>query len=579
VTSAPSPAPRWAERFAATLAFSAPVLLALGHLSLEPRWDEDVAVVRALGGQIGAEGIVSGALSTRFALLPLGSRLMRAALPSALAVGLVSLLLFQLAVALLERRRGPSFGELGLAGFAALGATLLPSFQIEASRVGGATVAALLILGLLRVSLLDPGRVVARGLLLGLLLAESHWGALAGLVIVIASLVRRDVVPRARDFFGLFVTAALTLGVLLLPSLLHPRTPGSGIDFSFSLGLPLGTTNPSGLSMFAELGLVCCPLAALGVLWVLPRARLRPLLLTSLAAVGVELVEAAPAVRLAAIACCMLFATFGLRFCLAWLERARLPLTPLLGRLVFLLGVGLLLLSMEDSRRALDRRSVSAARAWTAEAFGDLPPGALVISDAPEIAWRLWASRVTEGTRPDVMLVPNRLLGRGNVARELLRAEPRIAGLIRDHATYGTVSELSLSELADARPLKVELDYDWDKRLLAYLTPDGVWSDVAPHALGHSDRKTSYKAMRRVFNRILRQASTERGTDRQTVDRVTRDLYHQALVSATLGDNDLAEHILHRLSKIRPDDPAWEHLRRKLEHSSRGAPSVRAMLE
>jgi hypothetical protein len=264
---------------------------------------------------------------------------------------------------------------------------------------------------------------------------------------------------------------------------------------------------------------------------------------------------------------------------LAWLERARLPLAPLVARLVFVLGIGLLLLTMEDGRRALERRSVSAARAWTNEAFGDLPPGALVISDAPEVAWRLWASRVTEGTRPDVMLVPSRLLGRGNVARELLEAEPRIAGLIRDHATHGTASELSLSQLADSRPLKVELDYDWDKRLLAYLTPDGVWSDVAPHALGRSDRKSRYKEVRGALERVLRQAHTERGTDQETVDRIARDLYHHALVSATLGDGELAERMLRRLGRVRPDDPEWQALRNKLKSSPRGALNVRAMVE
>lgn len=572
-------APEWAERFAATLVFAVPVLFALGHVSLEPRWDEDVAVVRSLGGQVGAEGILSSALSTRFALLPLGSRLMRAALPSALCVGFVSLLLFQCVTTLLRRKSGGSYGDLALASFAALSTTLLPSFQIEAARVGGATVAVLLVVALFRATLIDSARVVTRGLLFGLLLAESHWGALAGLLVLGASTARSDAPLRARDWAGLGAVAAATFGALLLPSLLHPRTPGSGIDFSFSLGVPLGTSALSGVLIFAELGIVCVPLAVLGVVWALPRPRFRLVAFAALALVALALVEPVPALRLSALSGLMLLAAFGLRFALSWLARARLPFAPLLGRLVFLLGVGLVVLTGEDGRRALERRSVSAARIWTNEAFGDLPPGAIVISDAPEIAWRLWAARVTEGTRPDVMLVPSSLLGHGNVARELLQAEPRIAGLIRDHATYGTASELSLSQLADARPLKVELDYDWDKRLLAYLTPDGVWSDVAPHALGRSDRKTSYATVQRSFTRILKHADTERGSDDRTLDRITSDLYHHALTSATLGDTDLAKRILRRLRRIRPDEPAWQHLQQKLETSPRGAPNVRVMLQ
>jgi hypothetical protein len=210
----------------------------------------------------------------------------------------------------------------------------------------------------------------------------------------------------------------------------------------------------------------------------------------------------------------------------------------------------LVLLGAEDGHRAIERRSVSGTRAWSSEAFGNLPPGTLVISDSVEIAWRLWAARVTEGLRPDVMLVPSPLLGHGNVARELLDAEPQIAGLIRDYASRGTASELSLSQLADTRPLKVELDYDWDKRLLAYFTPDGVWSDVAPHALGRSDRTRGFAAMRNVHRRILRRAATENGEDRQTLDRLTSDLHHHALVSATLGDSKLAERILRELVRM-----------------------------
>jgi hypothetical protein len=190
----------------------------------------------------------------------------------------------------------------------------------------------------------------------------------------------------------------------------------------------------------------------------------------------------------------------------------------------------------------------------------------------------LWAARATEGTRPDITLVPSPLLGHGSIASALLNVEPQIAGLIRDYAITGSASELSLSQLADARPLKVELDYDWDRRLLSYLTPDGLWSDVAPHALGRSDRKSRYTNVRQTFGRIARQASSKHGTDQRTLDRATRDLYHHALVSAALGDERLSERILKRLLRIKPEDPELLALRKKLDENHRGAASVRALL-
>lgn len=554
-----------------------PLLLGAWHLSAAPHWEDDVAVVRALGGvQVGAEGLVSAALSAVVALLPVGSRLARAGLVSALAAGVASLFIFQCVQLLSAGTRAPKSGDAGVALFAALGAALLPCFQVEASRVGGATVAAALALALLR-AWLFPSSVVLRGVLFGLLLVESRWTALGTAVFLVLGNLRSGALA-LRPWLACLLCSALTVGFATLPSLLERRMLERGFDFGFSLSLPLGESLSRGAWIF-EIGLVSSGFAVAGVVLSLRRVRLRAPVLALLLTTGLSTLLHGPGPRLLCCATTSMLAALGLRAVLDWLAVAPMRLAPTLSHLSGLAVACLLLLTVEDGQRAVERRSVTAAAAWTQEAFENLPPGALVISDSPATAWRLWASRVTEGTRPDVMLVPSPLLGHGNVARELLRAEPRIAGLIRDYASKGTASELSLSELADTRPLKVELDYDWDRRLLSTLTPDGVWSDVAPHALGNSDRKASYKSVQKTYRRVLRLAKLEKGVDRSTLERVTMDLYRHALVSATLGDTQLAERILRELSRIEPDNPRWDALRKKLKEAPRGAASVRAMLD
>jgi hypothetical protein len=577
VSRAPEIAPPWALRLGIVLAFAVPALLGVWHANAVPHWDDDVAVVRALGGvQVGAEGLVSAALASLSTLLPVGSRLVRAALVSALAAGAASVLVFQCALFLTRGSRGSSFGDVLVAAFAAFGAALLPSLQIEASRVGGATVAAALGLALLR-TLLCPSAVAVRGVLFGLLLVESRPTALLGGLVLVATTLRER--PTSlRGWIGPLPWSAATVAFALLPSLLERRVLGRGFDFGLSLSLPLGELEAQS-SWLLELGVLCSALALTGSVLSLFRPRLQPAVLTMCAVIGVSAIVADRGVRLFALSCASLLAALGVRAVLQWLSVAPIPLAPTLRRLSALALGCLLLVTAEDGQRAVGRRSISGAAAWTSEAFGNLPPGTLVISDSPATAWRLWASRVTEGTRPDVMLVPSPLLGHGNLARELLRVEPRIEGLIRDYASKGTASELSLSQLADTRPLKVELDHDWDRRLLSTLTPDGVWSDVAPHALGRSDRKSSYGSVQKAYRRVLRQAKTDDGEDKRTLDRVTLDLYRHALVSATLGDTKLAERILRELARISPDHPEWEALRAKLRDAPRGATSVRAMLE
>jgi hypothetical protein len=576
--SAAAPAPRWLLVTSGFLAFTVPLLLAAAQLHGAPRWDEDVAVVRALGQvQVGAEGVASSALSGLTALLPLGNRLMRAALVSTLASGLCAWLLYGLALRSLAPRSPAAASDVGLALGAALLPALAPLFQVEATRVGGASLGVLLVLLVLRALREVRLNAVLLGVLLGLALTERRDAALcAGALIALACVLRPERISVRQGL--LLLSAALAIAaVTLLPSLWI--RDGRGFSLGLSLGLPLGADGQLEQGPLAQVGPLFSLLALFGALSALWQREQRAVAMPWLVLLALGLLTSGAVARLCGVAALAHLSVLGMRTVLTLLRRSQLPLQGVAVQLVFLVAFCALLLVAEDGRRTLLARSVSGARSWTNEAFERLPTDALLLSDSSSIAWRLWAARVLEGTRPDVTLVPSPLLGHGTLARELLNEEPRLGGLIRDYAIAGTASELSLSELADARPLKVELDMDWSRRLLAHLSPDGLWSDVAPHALGRSDRAQGYEGVQSAFRVVLRHAKTERGTDFATFERVYQDLYHHALISATLGDKALASRMLRKLSRLKPDDPDCRALRASLRRGSKGAASARALLD
>lgn len=122
-------------------------------------------------------------------------------------------------------------------------------------------------------------------------------------------------------------------------------------------------------------------------------------------------------------------------------------------------------------------------------ALEQLPPGAAVIVDSPTTTWRLLAATLVEGRRPDVVLVPRRLLDKGDVASQLLVREPQVEPLLRAIAITGTSDEFSLAELADVRPLFVELERGWSDAEYAHLDLSGVWLGFQSEPLSPLDRK------------------------------------------------------------------------------------------
>jgi hypothetical protein len=237
------------------------------------------------------------------------------------------------------------------------------------------------------------------------------------------------------------------------------------------------------------------------------------------------------------------------------LLRLRLPMARSGAVLIVVFHLTLVALTSEEAGYAADRDEQFGAEEWADSALGRLEPSAAILVQSPAIAWRLWAARLTRGERPDVLIIPIGLLHRGRIAANLLNTEREIEPLLRDFALAGEPSEFALSKLSDVRPLHVELDRRWSKRLIAHLTIDGLWLEFAPQPLGQSDRRLSTSLSMTPIRRVMAAIAAPRLPDSSTSSVVSQALRAEATVLSVLGEYEASQSLLDRIAELAPADP------------------------
>lgn len=169
--------------------------------------------------------------------------------------------------------------------------------------------------------------------------------------------------------------------------------------------------------------------------------------------------------------------------------------------LVSIVAVAGSLARAEDAIARLTETETRAAEVWTDEALGGLPEGALVLTHRPEVGRRLLSAQAT-GERPDALVVPISELTDARRVAAWLEREPALDLLLRDLSLSETPSERAVARLVDARPVFVEPDPSWDRRLLEHLWPGVPLARMSAHALGRSDRQSSLEEQRSSIQRI-----------------------------------------------------------------------------
>lgn len=548
--SPPGSEPR--ESAQGSLAALAALISLIGTLlysSDAPLWRADAALLSTLESSNPLGGF-SASLSRLFLVLPLGSLTLRTTLLGAAASALSGACLCHITETQLSRTRGPSRMNSWLALAAALGVTFSLPFVTEATIPGGgAAPAAALAICLLAQTWqqrgLEPSLLsrVGTGLLFGLLLSESPWAALGVLLLI----TTRGAPPRRARTWLIVASSALGSSLFLL----LPRALAlSASEWADLRLLPSPSSFPAFalLDYLGQVGFV----AALGILAVLVLAPRSHYLLGPLAVVLLDwMIPAAPGgawlrsfepspsrvgLHLLALSSLAPLAALGLRTLADVARSLQLVAAEKSSALLTLLALGAAIAGIEDASRLLSQTEVEGPRAWTDAALSGLPRGALVLTHTRPVTSRLLAAK-HQGERPDVLIVPLDTLAQAGRLEETLTAEPALKQLIVDLSVGTSPSERALSLLCDVRPVFVEADASWDRRLLEHLHPTLPLAEFSVHAIGHTERIASVERSAPELARIG--AATELGLhpDLATREIVRRQLLQVQSVLEKIGDS------------------------------------------
>jgi hypothetical protein len=368
---------------------------------------------------------------------------------------------------------------------------------------------------------------------------------------------------------ALFAAVGVAL-LLVVPLGVRPLAPRAFADIGRALSAAdltgFDTAGPRLSTLTAwtrEIGLVSMCIALAGALLALASPRARSLVAPLVAFVlldtliparefGALYVDPLTTLRALAVLALATSSSVGVSVLTRKLLDLRVPMAKSGAVLIVVFHITLIALSSEEAGYVADRGKQVAAEEWTDGAIGRLEPNAAILVRSPAIAFRLWAARLLRGERPDVLIVPEKLVHRGRVALSLLAVEPEIEPLLRDYAIAGQPSEYALSKLSDVRPLHVEVDRAWSKRLDSHLIVDGFWMEYAPQPLGPSDRKLSTEASLKPIRRVAEAIKAPLIPDAATTSIVSASLRDQSAVLALLGEYDAAEAFLDERRHLEP---------------------------
>ena len=561
----------FAERLTGTLAWFVPLAVAASRISVLPSWQADLGNLRSLAlVEVGPAGGVSTAISQIARLLPLGSATFRTAAIGAVTLAIAARLLFGVALAFLRSVEAARSSWLApiLATVAALMTTLTPSYELEATASGGAIVAVAGLWGVVALSLGILGRTSPRpaidavflGGLAGATLAEDMVCGVLALVYLVGAYAiarrrqrERLVVPeRALRAGGLaFAATALVFSAPFVLRALAARTMlDMGVVGSARLAGIVETQPTVGVFsvLVRDVGWVPLGLAAAGACSALLARRVRrelaPLFVFAIADGLAPLVLPRRLVAvatfaswdLAALAVLSIAFVTGVHASVSRLERVRLPLARPAAALVVVFQLVLVALVAEQAGDRVDRGTHRSASEWTDSALEDLPGSSAVLVRTPAFELRLLAAQFTEGVRPDVVVIPESLLGRGGIAGDIASREHSTEQLIRTIALAGKADELALAGVAEQRRLFVEPSPAWDRRVAIHASPDEALMAFLPQPMSVVEQRAGLVAATPARSRLLATVAPDAPADPEAL-RLIRSLVKGEATALIRADN------------------------------------------
>ena len=588
-----------AKRVGAAISAAAPFAVALAHAGSTSSWRDDAVVLRGLGWVgSGRTGCVSALVAQLSFFLPIGSVHFRLSLMAAVVLGAAGFAVHAMARDLLARQTKATPLTDALATIAALTATLSATGQREGAVAGGSGIALLLAVTLLRAKPAEPlrqePRAVYLGMLAGALFAENYLTAAAVVAGIAVGLLVEGYRPAPRTAWLALGGALAPAALFFSPSWVRPFARAPFLDIGRAMDAvhaasptmrPLGSV----LERFSAEGPILVASAALGLGLGLVNRRLRSavarlavvtLLYAALVFAEGKLVFALEMSPLHLVATAALAASAAIAVqaiataLLAW----QLPMAKGAVILLVMTDLTLAVATAEEASFANDRSSFRGAEAFTDEALEQLPPTAALLVRSRPVAYRLWAAQLAYGLRPDVLVIPVPGTGDARLALRLLRAEPALQKALRDISLEGRPGEEALTILADARPVLVELDPGWDRRVLSHMIPDRLWLRFAPEPRGPSDRKAAFSDLQARAARVLLASSVADKPDADTAAMIRARLVDGAVVAALLGDRDEAMTLAARIGAVPGGELFSAELTQKLLSTKSGSVDARSLV-
>ena len=274
--------------------------------------------------------------------------------------------------------------------------------------------------------------------------------------------------------------------------------------------------------------------------------------------------------RILAFAACVLLATLAAQTLALTLLRAGVSYLGASVVVIVTLYAMLVAVHADDADYAAEGRTLRGNSVFTQEAFWMLPRRSLLLLRHRELAYRAWATRLAEGMRSDVLVITADRLQRSPDANRLLALEPAMAPMIREMVIRGRPTEYALSQLADVRPLFVELEPTWDIRLREHVGARGLWSEFHSQSLGRSDRYAALMSSRPPVDRVIDVCIATVPPDATTLHFVSLRLKEQASVFAAFGDRPGIFPLLDELSRLGTDSTYVAAAHKLLEQKPHG---------
>jgi hypothetical protein len=582
----------------AAVSAAVPFGVALSHGASTSSWRDDAIVLRGLGWVgSGTTGCVSALLAQASFFVPLGSLHFRLSLVAAVVLGAAGCAVHAWTRELLDRPTSAPYLADALAMIAALTATLSATAQRDGAVAGGGGIALFLAVTILRsrpaVALRHATGAAQVGMLAGALLAENALTATVLAVGIAAGLLVERQRPTARSLWFAVGGAVGSVALLFSPAWVRPFAVAPFLDIGRAMGAVHAVVPPPRpfggvLARLSAEGSVLVPLAGLGLgLGLIERRRrgaVAPLAVATALYAAFLLVDAKlPALDLAPLhlvvsSALAASAAIALEAVATRLLAWQLPMAKGAVVLLVMTDLTLAVSTAEEASFATDRSALRGAEAFTDEALEQLPPAAALLVRSRPVAYRLWAAQLAHGLRPDVLVVPVPGTGDPRLALRLLRAEPALQKALRDISLEGRPSEEALTMLADVRPVLVELDPAWDRRVLSHMIPDRLWLRFAPEPRGPSDRKTAFSDLEACAARVLAASSIADKLDADTASMVRARLVDGAVLAALLGDRDEAMSLAGRIGGVPGGELFSAELMQRLLATKAGPVDIRSLV-